>query len=113
MTMLFHESMPPLIGPVRLPSGKLVHGTGRILIGLRAGDPPIAAQRRDPGINAERLQTALLARPRHQHHLVGVVGAMRPTNGRIGPRITHLDNSLYARALRWARALLLRLRGPL
>jgi alkanesulfonate monooxygenase SsuD/methylene tetrahydromethanopterin reductase-like flavin-dependent oxidoreductase (luciferase family) len=91
-------------GRVTLPSGRDVINTGRVLIGLRAGERPDSARvlsfarRADTSRDAERIQTALLKPGEVRHH-----GHMRPdprTRLRALPKPIELDNSLAARIAR-------------
>ena len=48
------------------------------------------------------------------HHVIGFSGAMKPPKKRSrAPVVHYLDNSLIARAVRWARQVLLNARSPL
>lgn len=97
-------------GFARTDSGRLVYGTGKVLIGIRSGE----SAKQQPSADEEAIQSALLRLRRRDNHVIGYGGAMDPKRRAPSrPSVIPLDNSPAARFIRWVRAFFLNRRSPL
>lgn len=97
-------------GFARTDSGRLVYGTGKVLIGIRSGE----SAKQQPSADEEAIQSALLRLRRRDNHVIGYGGAMDPKRRAPSrPSVIPLDQSLLAKVSRLLNALRLRLKGPL
>jgi hypothetical protein len=113
-------------GHVVLASQRPAYWTGRVLIGLRAGETP---QPRPMTEGAQVIQDVLRSQPRDRTHAIGVGGVMNlrtevppwhdvrggvkvrgVRSTRLRPSVIPLDGSLLGRFARWIRNL--SLKGP-